>query len=126
MPAHVLLMAILILRSSYELAVGRDAILEPLFFNSSYAVALLALQDSLLSEGTVLQLHACEGASFFGTGQEFDASPMFNASDCTVPVLDAAFVDDEVIAILARSACQLDKSVTIMLRHIVRICHKWR
>ena len=95
-------------------------------FNSPYAIALLALRDSLLSENIVLRLRACSGADFFGSGASFEVNSMFGSSDDDVTALDAAFVDDEAIAILARSPCQLDKSFNTMLKHLVTICARMR
>lgn len=95
---------------------------EATVFNSTYAVALLALRDSLLDDGIVLRMHDCNEASFFGVGVDFDAATMFDPKEKEVHALDAAFVDDEAIAILARSPLQLDKAVGQMLNHIVRIC----
>ena len=95
-------------------------------FNSSYAIALLALRDSLLSEGIVLRLQSCDDASFFGAGSNFEADSMFDSTEGSVPTLDAAFVDDEAIAILARSPCQLDKAVNTLLKHLVSICSRMR
>ena len=95
-------------------------------FNSPYAVALIALRDSLLDEGVVLRLHAASEGDSLGTGAAFNTDTMCDSKENDVPVLGAAFVDDEAIAILAKPPAQLDKSVKLVLKHVVRICTQMR
>jgi hypothetical protein len=79
-----------------------------------------------MTENIVLRLQECENRDFGGQGCSFDVNSMLSASTGDVPVIDAAFVDDEALAILARSPCQLDKAVNKMLEHLVRICSQMR
>ena len=69
----------------------------------------------------MLRLSTECGKSFFSEGAAFDAQTMFGPAGDNTAVLDAAFVDDEAIAIFARTLRQLDESVNTMLRHILRI-----
>eukprot|EP00973_Karenia_brevis_P073773 10252700-Karenia_brevis.AAC.1 len=66
----------------------------------------------------VLHLHSCDDADFLRDGHEVEVKTMFKSSAHGVPVMDAAFVDDEAIAILAKTPHQLDKSVETMLKHL--------
>ena len=64
-------------------------------FNSTFSVALVLLHDALVSAGVVTQL-ACDGLAVWS------ASPSDDASE-RADVLDAAFVDDAVLVLLAAS-----------------------
>ena len=97
-----------------------------ILFNSPYAVALLALRDSLLEEHIVLHVHESADGFFFGQGTDFHTDHMFESTEAAVPVLDAAFVDDEAIAILAKTPAQLDKAAGTLLQHLVKICQPMR
>ena len=81
-----------------------------LTFNSVYSIALDILTAGLQKEGITLRLRV--PASPFWS----QIAPTFEPED--THVLDAAFVDDESLIIVAQSGRALDKAIDIMLTHV--------
>jgi len=83
-----------------------------LIFNSSYSVALNMLHAEFRKNGLCLRLQV-PNAAFWADG----------ASDETVrtDVIDATFVDDECIVLMARTPALLDKSIEIVLGCLTKI-----
>ena len=72
-------------------------------FNSVYSVALLALRDHLLEAGVILRVREHDAVDFLQQGSEFDPCNFCEESDNDVPVVDAAFVDDEALVVMAKT-----------------------
>ena len=83
-----------------------------LIFNGGYAIALSMLHDDLDSAGVALTVH--ESPEAFWAQEGTDLSSPLSA-------IDATFVDDEGLVIMAPSPHQLDISVDKLLSAVVRV-----
>ena len=81
-------------------------------FNSVYAQALLMCRELLKSEGIVLTVKA--SSSFWATDHN-ESGPGHH------DILDATFVDDQCVILVASSPECLDRAIKILLRVIVNV-----
>lgn len=89
-------------------------------FNSSYAVALMMMRDALLEAGIVMRL--APGTSEFWCDDGPAAEHGDDGDEArSVPVVDAAFVDDECLMLTAASPALLDTAVDALLAIVHRI-----
>ena len=84
-----------------------------LTFNSVYAVALDMLAWELRRADIVFRVRVPDGAFWQRSDEDVDASDD--------NVVDAAFVDDEAIVLMAKSPALLDRAIDITLKAVFRI-----
>ena len=83
--------------------------------NSTFSVALVLVHDALVDADVVVQLPS-DGAAVWTTSAPEDECPKAD-------VLNAAFVDDTVLILLASSARALEASIGTLLKVLLRIYH---
>ena len=83
-------------------------------FNGTFSLAMTLIRDALLDSGIVLRVRPASSA-FWGAGEE----P--GGDDSDVPVLDAAFVDDECFMLYGCSAKSLDDAIETMLTTVCQM-----
>ena len=82
-----------------------------LIFNGGYSVALAMVHDELIAAGITLKLH--ESPDAFWSSVDLDSDQEH--------AVDATFVDDECLVIMAATPSQLDTSIDILLSAVVRV-----
>ena len=82
-------------------------------FNTSYSLALKLLKSRLSAAGITFKIKIPGGAFWDVRGNTDDLEE--------VEALDAAFVDDECLVVLARSPVEMDRAITIVLDTIQTI-----
>ena len=76
-------------------------------FNAAYALALRALHARLLEANIILKVRSCNGPFWH---------PDLTGSDHVDDnVIDAAFVDDEAVVLIARTPRLLQRAIKILL-----------
>eukprot|EP00959_Pyramimonas_sp_CCMP1952_P451518 9453517-Pyramimonas_sp.AAC.1 len=84
-------------------------------FNSTFSLAMVLIRDALLDAGIILRLP--KGRDAFWAPPESGAD---HAED-TIPVVDAAFVDDECFMLTAPRAADLDSAIDVILTAVCNI-----
>jgi hypothetical protein len=79
-------------------------------FNSTFSVALIMIRDVLMAANVTARLH-CDHAAPWTSAAPSSCSP-------TEDVLDAAFVDDTVLILIAASPKLLDLAIDILLTNV--------
>ncbi|CAK0891389.1 unnamed protein product, partial [Prorocentrum cordatum] len=84
-------------------------------FNSTFSLAMVLIRDALLDAGIILRLP--KGRDAFWAPPESGAD---HAED-TIPVVDAAFVDDECFMLTAPRAADFDSAIDVILTAVCNI-----
>ena len=86
-------------------------------FNEGYFIALAKLHQRLAAGGIIEKLHKILDASWSTSTRSIDGASIEHA-------MDAAFVDDERLALMATTPHQLDASIDLLLSAVgIIFCH---
>ena len=96
-----------------------------LTFNSHYAVALDAISSRLATEGITMRMNVPNGP-FWQNGPSDGLGQPSPANDNAEDILDAAFLDDESMAITAPTPKLLDRANSILLLTVTSVFNALR